>query len=228
MSVNLLVVAGNVGAGVGAAFWGWISDRVGRKPCMLVCTVGGMTSYVFMYAAGVWWGSYYAYMAGQAPVHSPPPTSNHYTQPDAHPPTIGMNQQKQRIHGLGGLPQPATFTPFLSFLPNPQATSYYVHIGTASHLVPTHPRYPILTRIQMLILPNTLSKASSYHSYVTGRALTSSLTETFQIMAGRLNSHSDFLPHYSHNLLPPAPDLSIPTPPRQVAPVPHPAKNETS
>lgn len=32
---------------------------------MLICALGGLASYILMYAAGVWWNSYWAYMAGQ-------------------------------------------------------------------------------------------------------------------------------------------------------------------
>ena len=63
-ATNFLVMLGSVSSGLGQAFWGWFSDKIGRKPCMLWCQVGGLVSYFIMYLAGVEWTSYWAYAFG--------------------------------------------------------------------------------------------------------------------------------------------------------------------
>lgn len=64
-SVQILVVSGGISGGFGAAFWGWISDRVGRKICMIICHGGGLLGYLVMYFSGQYWNSFWGYACGQ-------------------------------------------------------------------------------------------------------------------------------------------------------------------
>ncbi len=39
--------------------------KIGRKICMLICHVGGLSGYIVMYLSGQEWNSYWGYFFGQ-------------------------------------------------------------------------------------------------------------------------------------------------------------------
>ena len=63
-AMNLLNVNGAISGAIGSAFWGWFSDRFGRKIGILICHVGGAAGYVLMYVSGVHLNSYWGYFFG--------------------------------------------------------------------------------------------------------------------------------------------------------------------
>ena len=64
MSMNVVIVAGQLSEAAGGLVWGIASDKVGVKICSLLCLLGGIGGYTLMYLAGVSWGSYWAFIAG--------------------------------------------------------------------------------------------------------------------------------------------------------------------
>ena len=48
VATNVFLVGGSISSGIGAAMWGVVSDSVGRKPCMLICMLGGIAGYFIM------------------------------------------------------------------------------------------------------------------------------------------------------------------------------------
>ena len=63
LAANLLACVGMAGGGVAGFIFGPLSDRVGRKPCMLVALSGGIASFVLMYVAGEIIKSYWLFLA---------------------------------------------------------------------------------------------------------------------------------------------------------------------
>ena len=52
------------GAGLGALFFGRLSDQIGSKACIQICLAGGLVGYACIYAGGVWVGSYWLFVLG--------------------------------------------------------------------------------------------------------------------------------------------------------------------
>ena len=53
--VALIIVIYSVCAGVVAPFWGRLSDRIGRKPVLMICLLGGALSYVMLgFSSALW------------------------------------------------------------------------------------------------------------------------------------------------------------------------------
>ncbi len=53
--VAFIIVIYSVCAGVVAPFWGRLSDRIGRKPVLMICLLGGALSYVMLgFASALW------------------------------------------------------------------------------------------------------------------------------------------------------------------------------
>ena len=46
--IALIIVSYAACAGLMGPFWGRLSDRVGRKPVLLICLVGGAAGYFFL------------------------------------------------------------------------------------------------------------------------------------------------------------------------------------
>lgn len=53
--VAYIIVIYSICAGVVAPFWGRLSDRIGRKPVLMICLLGGALSYVMLgFASSLW------------------------------------------------------------------------------------------------------------------------------------------------------------------------------
>ncbi|MDH4040732.1 MAG: MFS transporter [Gammaproteobacteria bacterium] len=60
LDVAYIIVAYAVGAGLCAPFWGRLSDRIGRKPVIMICLGGAAVSYVMLGLASALWMVYAA------------------------------------------------------------------------------------------------------------------------------------------------------------------------
>ncbi|MBP6701607.1 MAG: MFS transporter [Halioglobus sp.] len=60
LDVAFIIVAYALGAGVAAPFWGRLSDRIGRKPVIMICLAGAAVSYVMLGLASALWMVYVA------------------------------------------------------------------------------------------------------------------------------------------------------------------------
>ena len=55
MDIALIIVCYAVCAGISGPFWGRLSDRIGRKPVIMICLAGAAVSYVMLGLAGQLW-----------------------------------------------------------------------------------------------------------------------------------------------------------------------------
>jgi DHA1 family tetracycline resistance protein-like MFS transporter len=55
MDIALIIVSYAVCAGISGPFWGRLSDRIGRKPVIMICLAGAAVSYVMLGLAGQLW-----------------------------------------------------------------------------------------------------------------------------------------------------------------------------
>jgi MFS family permease len=60
LDIAYIIVAYAVGAGLFAPLWGRLSDRVGRKPVIMICLAGAALSYVMLGLASALWMVYVA------------------------------------------------------------------------------------------------------------------------------------------------------------------------
>jgi MFS family permease len=60
MDIAYIVATYAVFAGISGAFWGRLSDRIGRKPVIIICLAGGALSYVMLGLASSLWMIYFA------------------------------------------------------------------------------------------------------------------------------------------------------------------------
>ena len=60
MDIALIIVSYAVFAGLSGPFWGRLSDRIGRKPVIMICLVGAALSYVMLGLANSLWMIYAA------------------------------------------------------------------------------------------------------------------------------------------------------------------------
>lgn len=58
---NLVMLAIQVGSGVGASVFGSLSDLMGSKPVLLICMGATCVGYVFVFLSGMFGGSYWLY-----------------------------------------------------------------------------------------------------------------------------------------------------------------------
>ena len=75
LDIALIIAAHALGAAVAGPVWGRLSDRFGRKPILMICTLGAAAAYVFLALADTLWAIYAAralagIMAGNFPVAS--------------------------------------------------------------------------------------------------------------------------------------------------------------
>lgn len=75
LDIALIIAAHALGAAVAGPVWGRLSDRFGRKPILMICTLGAAAAYVFLALADTLWMIYAAralagIMAGNFPVAS--------------------------------------------------------------------------------------------------------------------------------------------------------------
>lgn len=75
LDIALIIAAHALGAAVVGPVWGRLSDRFGRKPILMICTLGAAAAYVFLALADTLWAIYAArglagIMAGNFPVAS--------------------------------------------------------------------------------------------------------------------------------------------------------------
>ena len=75
LDIALIIAAHALGAAVAGPGWGRLSDRFGRKPILMICTLGAAAAYVFLALADTLWAIYAAralagIMAGNFPVAS--------------------------------------------------------------------------------------------------------------------------------------------------------------
>ena len=73
--IALIIVAYGVAASLVGPFWGRLSDRIGRKPVLMICTGGAGLAYLMLAGASELWMVYLArtvagLMAGNFPVAS--------------------------------------------------------------------------------------------------------------------------------------------------------------
>ena len=64
MAINLIAVSGGVGSIFSNFYAGVASDRLGRKLVIQICLLGGVLSYVIMFAAGMWAKNYWVFLSG--------------------------------------------------------------------------------------------------------------------------------------------------------------------
>jgi DHA1 family tetracycline resistance protein-like MFS transporter len=60
MDIALIIVTYAIGAGLCGPFWGRLSDRMGRKPVIMICLAGAAVSYVMLGLASQLWMVYAA------------------------------------------------------------------------------------------------------------------------------------------------------------------------
>jgi len=60
LDVAFIIMVYAIGAGVCAPFWGRLSDRIGRKPVIMICLAGAAVSYVMLGLASALWMVYAA------------------------------------------------------------------------------------------------------------------------------------------------------------------------
>ena len=60
MDIAYIIVTFAVCAGVSGPFWGRLSDRIGRKPVIMICLAGAALSYVMLGLASSLWMVYFA------------------------------------------------------------------------------------------------------------------------------------------------------------------------
>lgn len=60
LDVAYIIVVYAAGAGLCASFWGHLSDRIGRKPVIIICLAGAALSYVMLGLASALWMVYAA------------------------------------------------------------------------------------------------------------------------------------------------------------------------
>lgn len=63
MTINLITVSNQAGGVFSNFLTGIASDRFGRKIVIQGCLIGGILSYIFMFAAGYWARSYWLFLA---------------------------------------------------------------------------------------------------------------------------------------------------------------------
>ena len=73
--IALIIVAYGIAASLVGPFWGRLSDRIGRKPVLMICTGGAGLAYLMLAGADELWMVYFArtvagLMAGNFPVAS--------------------------------------------------------------------------------------------------------------------------------------------------------------
>ena len=60
LDIAYIIVVYAVGAGLFAPLWGRLSDRIGRKPVIMICLAGAALSYVMLGLASALWMVYVA------------------------------------------------------------------------------------------------------------------------------------------------------------------------
>ena len=60
MDIAYIIVTYAICAGFSGPFWGRLSDRVGRKPVIMICLAGAALSYVMLGLASSLWMVYFA------------------------------------------------------------------------------------------------------------------------------------------------------------------------
>jgi len=64
LAINLITVSNQLGGIFSNYLAGLASDKVGRKIVIQGCLLGGVVSYLLMFAAGVWSPNYWFFLAG--------------------------------------------------------------------------------------------------------------------------------------------------------------------